>query len=146
MKLYVKSLLIMAGITVIGAGGFFAQYHFVHQGEKLVKAKDKQPSVDEIINESVDTDSITTNFADGGYIKTKFKLITTSPKDAEEIKKLEFRIEDTVIQTINQIKKEDAVGPNGFTLIENNVKKNLNKALGGNYITRVYLVDKLIQL
>lgn len=145
MKLYVKSLLILVVITVIGVGGYFVWHQITHPAQAEANSKAAQQTVDDLINESVDTDSITTNFADGGFIKAQFKLITTSQNNAQEIQKLSFRIEDTIIQTINQIKRADAVGPKGFTLIENNVKNDLNKALGGNYITRVYLVDKLIQ-
>jgi flagellar FliL protein len=145
MKLFVKSLLILVVITAIGVGGYFVWHQLTHSAQAEAKSKPGKPTVDDLINDSVDTDSITTNFADGGFIKAKFKLITTSQTNADEIKKLNFRIQDTIIQTINQIKKADAVGPKGFTFIENNVKNDLNKVLGGNYITRVYLVDKLIQ-
>ncbi|NRD79375.1 flagellar basal body-associated FliL family protein [Bacillus sp. BRMEA1] len=145
MKLYVKSILILVAITVVGVGGYFAWNQFMHPSKAEAKAKAEQPSIDDLINNSIDVDPVTTNFSDGGYIKAQFKLITNSQKNADEIKKLPFRLEDTIIQTINQMKKEDAVGPNGFTLIENNVKNDLNKALGKTYFTRVYLVDKLIQ-
>lgn len=145
MKLYVKTILILVTITVIGVSGYFIWQHFTAPGQNDVKSKQNLVTVDDLINVSVDTDPITTNFADGDVIQVRFKLITKSQTNAEEIKKINFTTKDSIIQTINQIKKSDAVGPNGFTIIENKVKDDLNKALGKNLITRVYLVEKLIQ-
>ncbi len=143
MNLYLKSFLIIAVISIIGVGGFFAWNHFNSPAEE--KAKVEKPTIDEVLKKSVDTEEITTNFADGGFIKTKFKIITTSENNAEEIKKLDFRVEDTIIKSFNSMKKEEASGPKGFTLIEKSLKDKLNKELGSNYITRVYMVDKMIQ-
>ena len=145
MKLHVKTILILVVITAIGVSGYFLWQHFKNADQNEAKSKDSLVTVDDLINVSVDTEEITTNFADGDIIQVRFKLITKSEIHAEEIEKINFTTQDSIIQTINQIKKSDAVGPNGFTMIENNVKDDLNKALGEDLITRVYLVEKLIQ-
>ncbi|MDF2536002.1 MAG: fliL [Bacillales bacterium] len=145
MKLHVKTILILIAITAIGVAIYFYWQHKTQDMRTDVKAELGQLTVDDLISESVDTDSITANFADGDFIKVQFKLIIKSQTKAEEIKKLSFRTKDNIIKTINQIKKSDAVGPNGVDLIENSVKKSLNKDFGENVVTDVYLVDKLIQ-
>ncbi|PFP30800.1 hypothetical protein COJ96_02220 [Bacillus sp. AFS073361] len=140
MNLYKKSMLIIGIITLVGVGGYFGW-------EKLNAPKEeiKEPTAEELLEQSVDTEMITTNFADEGFIKMRFKIITKSKKDAEEIGKLQFHIESSIIQYVNNIKKEEANGPKGLTLIENNLQKVLNQELGTNYITRVYMIDKVVQ-
>jgi flagellar FliL protein len=143
MKLYIKSLMIIGIITIIGVGGLFGwKYYQNHSKQSASRAL---PTIDELLKQTVDTEAITTNFVDGGFVKTQFKIVTTSQKNAEEITKLPFRVESSVINSLNAMKKEEALGPNGFKLIENNVKNELNKELGGNYVTRVYATDLLVQ-
>lgn len=143
MKLYLKSIMIMGIITVIGVGGFLGWRYFENKPKET--AKETAPTIDELLKKSVDTEAITTNFVDGGFVKAQFKIITTSEKQAEEVTKLTFRVESSIINSLNGMKKKDALGPDGFALIENNVKNELNKELGGNYVTKVYTVDLLVQ-
>lgn len=145
MKLYMKTIIILVIITVIGISGYFVWQYLTAPEKTEVKSKQEPVKIEELVEMSVDTDQITANFADGKYINVQFKLITKSKTDAEEIKKMSFKTTDAIIKTINQIKMTDAVGPKGFTLIEKSVKENLNKALGKDSITHVYLIDKLIQ-
>ncbi|MDF2557325.1 MAG: flagellar basal body-associated protein FliL [Bacillales bacterium] len=145
MKLHVKTILILVVITVIGVSGYFVWKHVTAPKKPEAKSKQELVTVDNLVKASIDTEAITANFSDGHFIQMKFKLIAKSETSAEEIKKLNFKTQGAIIQTINQIKMADAVGPKGFTLIEDNVKVELNKALGKGLITEVYLVEKLIQ-
>lgn len=142
MKLYLKSILIIGVITVIGVGGYFIWQYI--QTPKEAAAKEA-PTAEELLERSFDTEEITTNFKDGGFIKTKFKIVTTSKDHAEEMKKLEFRIESAVIQYINEINKDSINEPNGILAFEDNLKTELNKELGHKYITRVYIIEKIVQ-
>jgi flagellar protein FliL len=143
MKLYMKSLIIIALITTVGVGGF-AAWHYMATPTPA-KANADQPSIDEVLNQSIEVGPITTNLKDGGIIKTKFELVCSSAKSAEELKKVSFQIESTIIQYLSGVKKEDLVGANGLDSLEGNVKKKLNQALGTEVIKRVYTTDKLIQ-
>lgn len=141
MKL-LKKVMIIIGITIIGIGGYFL-WDYLYS-PKEAKVTDK-PTIEELLEQSVDTETITTNFADSGYIKAQFKIITTSPKNAEELKKLSFLVESTMIKSINGMKKVEASGPKGFALLESRLRDDLNKNLGDKYISHVYIVDLLLQ-
>jgi flagellar protein FliL len=152
MNLLKKTMLVIGIITVFGVAGY-AVWDQLFTSEKEVKAKDTNQNIDvvldqpvnELIEQSVDTETITTNFVDQGFIKTKFKIITSSKQNAEEIKKLQFLVESTIIKSLNEMKQEEAKGLQGFTYIETMLKDKLNKELGKDYITRVYTIDLLIQ-
>jgi flagellar FliL protein len=143
MKLYMKSLIIIAVITTVSVGGFAAWHYMATPAP--AKANADEPAIDEVLNQSIEVGPITTNLKDGGIIKTKFELVCSSTKSAEEVKKVSFQIESTIIQYLSGVKKEDLVGENGLDSLEGNVKKKLNQALGSEVIKRVYTTDKLIQ-
>jgi flagellar protein FliL len=145
MKLYMKSLIIIAVITTVGVGGFAAWHYMATPAPAKAKANADEPSIDEVLNQSIEVGPITTNLKDGGIIKTKFELVCSSAKSAEEVKKVSFQIESTIIQYLSGVKKEDLVGANGLDSLEGNVKRKLNQALGSEVIKRVYTTDKLIQ-
>lgn len=143
MKVYKLSIILLISITLVGLGGYFAWDYF--NSSKKESATQKEKTIEEILEQSVDTMPVTTNFADGGFLKAQFKLITTSKKNAEELSKLLFKVESTIIKTINGIKMDEARGPEGFTLMEEKIKEALNKDFGSDYITRVYIVDTVSQ-
>lgn len=144
MNLLKKSLMIIGIITIIGVGAFFVWYFLNESNE--VKSNQDDLSVEELLEISLDTETITTNLADGNFIKAKFKIVTKSKKTAEEIGKLNFRIENTIIKNINGLNKEDVIGFEQFTSLEENLKKELNKEFDSKgYITRVYIVDFVVQ-
>lgn len=142
MNLYIKSILIILLITLLGVGGGLIW-------EKVstpTEAKAKHSiTIDDLLQQSIDTDTITTNFTDGGFIKARFKLIATSQKKAEDLQKLSFEVQSTIIQTLNGMKSEDVNGPKGLDFVENLLKKRLNQELGENYIERVYTTEKTVQ-
>ncbi|MHC0038172.1 flagellar basal body-associated FliL family protein [Pseudoneobacillus sp. C159] len=142
MNVYKKSILIIVVITLIGIGGFFIWDHFL-SGKNDKGAKEE--TIDELIKKSVDTETITTNIADGGFVKIKFKLITNTAKNAEELRKLPFLTESTIIKYFNGLKKKEIIGPEGFFKIETEVKAELNKSIGHDFVTKVYIVDNVVQ-
>lgn len=142
MNLYIKSTLIIALITVIGIGGIFTWKRVTAPSSANTN---QTLSVDDLLKQSVDTEPITTNFTDGGFIKAQFKLVTTSSKKAEELQKLSFEVQNTIIQTLNEMKSNDFNGPEGFDLAENLLKKKLNQVLGKDYIERIYTIEKTVQ-
>jgi flagellar protein FliL len=144
MNLLKKSILIVAAITIIGVGAFFVWYYLNAPEETKNNADDI--TVDELVEISVDTEIISTNLADGKFIKAKFKIITKSKKTAEEVEKLNFRVENTIIKSLNSLTKEQVIGLDGLTAIEKNLKKELNKEFDSkDSITRVYIVESIVQ-
>ncbi|WP_147535404.1 flagellar basal body-associated FliL family protein [Bacillus marasmi] len=143
MNLLKKSLLIIGSITFIGVGAFFVWFALNAPSE--TKNQD-EVSIEELLEISLDTKPITTNLADGNFMQAKFKIVTKSQKTAEEISKLNFRIENTIIKNINSLKKNEVIGIKGFKSLEESIENDLNKEFDSkDYITRVYIVDFLVQ-
>jgi flagellar protein FliL len=143
MNVYKKSILIIGIITIIGIAGFFIWNYMLSKPDD--KETKKQETIEELLEKSVDTEVITTNLADDGLAKMKFKIITTSKKNAEELTKLSFLTESTIIKYFNGLTKQEMTGPGAIEAIENKLKDDLNKALGLEHITKVYIVEHMVQ-
>jgi flagellar protein FliL len=143
MNVYKKSILIIGIITIIGVAGFFTwNYLQTKPDEKETK---KQETIENLLEKSVETETITTNLADVGLAKMKFKIITNSKKNAEELTKLSFLTESTIIKYFNGVTKQEMTGTGAIETIENKLKDDLNKALGHEYVTKVYIVEHMVQ-
>jgi flagellar protein FliL len=143
MNVYKKSILIIGIITIIGIAGFFTWDYLKSKPDE--KETTKQESIEEILEKSIDTEEITTNLADQGIAKMKFKIITTSKKNAEELTKLSFLTESTIIKYFNGMTKQEMTGQGAIETIETSLKDNLNKALGHEYVTKIYIVEHMVQ-
>ncbi|HJV45606.1 MAG TPA: flagellar basal body-associated FliL family protein [Bacillota bacterium] len=143
MKLYVKSIIAIGVISTVVLGGFFTWQKLTAPNE--AQANMNEPPIDDLIKQTIVIDPITTNLKDGGIIKAKFELVSSTAKNAEELKKISFKINSIIIQYMNGLKKEDLTGAAGIEALENNLLKKLNDELGGSYIKHVYTTEKLIQ-
>lgn len=143
MNVYKKSILIIGIITIIGIAGFFVWNYL--QSKPDEKETKKQETIEELLEKSVDTEVISTNLADEGLAKVKLKIITTSKKNAKELTKLSFLTESTIIKYFNGLTKQEMTGPGAIETIESKLKDDLNKALGHEYVTKVYIVEHMVQ-
>ncbi len=78
-KLLTVMLIILVSITLIGVVLVVLLTQFNKQSTTL------EPTIDKIIESSVDVPEITTNLADGNYIRIELKIQTDSPKAAKEL-------------------------------------------------------------
>lgn len=109
------------------------------------KNKDEEPSIDEIIESSVDIPEITTNLADKKFIRISLKIQTDNPKAAEELEKREFQVKNIALYELSEIKQEDFEGKAGKQAFEETLKSLLNPLMQSGEIEKVYIVSYIIQ-
>ena len=56
----------------------------------IIKRNSKEPTIDEMIEATVDIPEITTNLASNDFIRISFKIQTDSKKAKEELEKRKF--------------------------------------------------------
>ena len=66
-----------------------------------------EPTIDEIIEASVDIPEITTNLASKQFIRISLKIQTDNPKAAEELAKRDFQVKNIVIQELSEMTPQD---------------------------------------
>ena len=104
-----------------------------------------EPTIDEIIEASVDIDEITTNLAGRQFIRMSLKVQTDNPKAAIELKKREFQVKNIVIQELSEMTPQDLEGKAGKQAFEDALKSYLNPLMQSGVVERVYIVSYIIQ-
>ncbi|MDW0111773.1 flagellar basal body-associated protein FliL [Sporosarcina saromensis] len=106
---------------------------------------DTEPTIDEILEASVDVPEIMTNLSGRQYIKLSLKIQTDDKKAAEELAKRDFQINNIVIQELSEMTAEDFEGKAGKQAFEESIKAQLNPLMQEGEIEKVYIVSYIIQ-
>lgn len=112
---------------------------------KNQKENNVKPTIDEVIEASVDVSEIATNLADKSYIKIELKIQTDSKESAEELLKREFQTKNILIQELSELKKSDLEGKSGKTLLLDNLKVEINNILNDGEVTQIYITSYIVQ-
>lgn len=138
-KLLTIMLIILVTITLIGVVIFVLLTQFNKQ------ASTNEPTIDEIIESSVDVPELTTNLADNNFVKLTLKIQTDSKKAAEELAKRDFQTNNIVIEELSEMTKKDLEGKQGKILFESTIKSKLNELMQEGEVQQVYITSYIIQ-
>ncbi len=106
----------------------------------------KEPSIDQVLEQSVDIEEITTNLADGkGFIRLELKIQTDNKKAADELEKREFQVRNIVIQETSDMTAADFEGKAGKQAFEESIRAQINPLMQEGEVTKVYIVSYVIQ-
>ncbi|MCM3539273.1 flagellar basal body-associated protein FliL [Priestia endophytica] len=114
--------------------------------EKEGKAEEvKEPSIDEVVESSVNMDDVTTNLSSENYIKMSFTLQTNSKEAKEELTKREFQVRDLMIKQLSNMKVEQFRGKEGISSLEQMLKEEINSLMQEGKVVKIYTTSKIIQ-
>ncbi|KAB2494690.1 flagellar basal body-associated protein FliL [Priestia endophytica] len=124
------------------AGGSTWFFLFKKEG----KAEEvKEPSIDEVVESSVNMDDVTTNLSSENYIKMSFTLQTNSKEAKEELTKREFQVRDLMIKQLSNMKVEQFRGKEGISSLEQMLKEEINSLMQEGKVVKIYTTSKIIQ-
>ena len=138
-KLLTIMLIILVSITLVGVVALL----IVMQLNKT-DASDK-PTIDEIIESSVDIPEITTNLASNKFIRISLKVQTDSVKAAEELTKRDFQVKNIVIRELSELTPEALEGKEGKAMFESSLKTKIGELMDNGEIQQVYITSYIIQ-
>ena len=133
------SLIILVCITLLGAVALVLVLQ-LNKGEASA-----EPTIDEIIESSVDVEEITTNLAGKQFIRITLKIQTDNKKSAEELAKRDFQVKNIVIQELSEMTPENLEGKAGKQTFEDAIKQQLNPLMQEGEVQKVYIVSYIIQ-
>ncbi|MEK4424435.1 flagellar basal body-associated protein FliL [Solibacillus sp. FSL K6-1523] len=137
-KLLTIMLIILVTITLVGVIAVV----LVTQLNKGPESS--EPTIDDILVASVDIPELTTNLADGSFVRLELKIQTTSEKSAEELLKRDFQVKDIVIQELSEMEKVALEGKQGKVAFQNTIKSQINELLQEGEVTQVYFTSYII--
>lgn len=103
------------------------------------------PSIDKVIEASVDVPEITTNLADGNYVRLQLKIQGDSKDAAEELTKRDFQINNIIIEELSEMTEEDLKGKKGKLLFESTIRNRINEIMQEGEVKEVYITSYIIQ-
>lgn len=138
-KLVSIMIIILIAITLIGVVAYFVIANFTKVDSP------KEPTIDEILEYSIDTEEITTNLNDGSYLVIKLKIQTDSKDTKEELEKRSFQIDNILIQELASMKAEQFTSKEGLLEVEDLLKMRLNEIVQTGTVQKVYITNRIVQ-
>ena len=138
-KLLTIMLIILVTITLVGV----IVVVFLTQFDK--GSATTEPTIDEIVESSVDIPEITTNLTDGSFVRISLKVQASDKKAGEELLKRDFQVKNIVIQELSEMEKESLKGKQGKVAFENAIKSQVNELMQDGEVTQVYITSYVLQ-
>ncbi len=135
-KVFKTMIGVLIVITVVGAGTLV--FLLTMQG----KGEDGQPSIDEIVENSLETEEITTDLRDEGFVRIQFRIVTNSKDAKEELQKRDFQLKNILIKELSNMNQQDLSEVDN---LENMLKTRLNELMMEGKVTDVYTTNKVLQ-
>ncbi|MCM3386759.1 flagellar basal body-associated protein FliL [Ureibacillus chungkukjangi] len=140
-KLLTVMLIILVTITLIGVVVFVLLTQF----NKQTTTASEEPTIDEIVESSVDVTEITTNLADNRIIMLSLKIQTDSKEAAAELTKRDFQAKNLIITQLSEMTEADLKGKDGKATFESTLKSQLNELMQEGEVKEVYITSYIIQ-
>jgi len=104
-----------------------------------------EPSIEKIVQSSVDVQQVTTNLASNDFIRISFKIQTNSKRAKKELEKRDFQVKDVIIQELSEMKADEIQGKDGQAKIKEALKTKLNSLMQNGKVVEVYITESLLQ-
>jgi flagellar FliL protein len=138
-KLLSIMLIIIVSITLIGVTALVVVMKFFGNEEH------KEPSIEEVVEASVDIPEITTNLSSGNIVRLSFKIETDSKKAKEELEQREFQIRDIIISELANMTADQLDGKEGMDKLKETVKQKANGLMQEGKVNKVYTTSYILQ-
>lgn len=138
-KLLTIMLIILVCITLIGVIALLIVTQ-LNKGDE-----EEKPSIDEIVESSIDIAEITTNLAGENFIRISLKVQTDSLEAAEELAKRDFQVKNIVITELSEMTPEQLDGKEGKVAFESSLKIKINELMDSGEVQQVYITSYIIQ-
>ena len=138
-KLVMTMFILLVIIALVGAVAIIMLLNTNNQG------KDSEPTIDEVLEMSVDIKEITTNLASNDFIRISFKIQTDSKDAKEELEKRDFQVNNIIILELSGLEVEEIQGKEGQLKLEETLKTKINEILQEGKVQKVYITQFLLQ-
>lgn len=132
-------LILLIAITLVGAVAVVVVLKMTNE------PSDKEPSIDQVLEASVDVPEITTNLAGNDFIRISFKIQTDGKKAKEELEKRDFQVKNIIIHTLSEKTSDQISGAAGQVQLETELREKINEIMQTGNVEQVYITGSLLQ-
>ncbi|MBM7586840.1 flagellar FliL protein [Bacillus pakistanensis] len=112
---------------------------------KMDKDDNTKPTIDEVLEASVDIPEITTNLRNNDFIKISFKMQTESKDAKEELQKRDFQVQNIIINELSELTPEKLEGKDGKLQFQEQIEEKVNSLMQEGKVEKVYITSYIIQ-
>ena len=141
-KLMNIMLIILTTLTLIGGITLVLYFQFSNSASA---DPNKEPTIDEILALSVDTNEITTNLLTNDFIRVSFKIQVDNEKAKKELEKRDFQVRSIIIRELSGMRASDFSGPEGIEGLENLILVKINEYMQEGIVVKVYTTGFVLQ-
>lgn len=138
-KLVNVSVIVIVAIAALCTAAFFVLK------SSLIEDSNKEPTIDEVLEASVDINDVITNLQGDSIVRISLKLETDSKKAKEELEKRDFQVKDSTIELLANLKADEIEGAKGKVAFKNKLKEKVNAYMREGQITKVYITSFNLQ-
>ena len=139
-KLLTIMLVILGSITLIGVTALVVVTKFLGNEDEH-----KEPSIEEVVEASVDIPEITTNLSSGNIVRISFKIETDSKKAKEELTQRSFQAQDIIISELANMEATQLEGTEGMNKLKESISKKINALMQEGKVKKVYTTSYILQ-
>lgn len=104
-----------------------------------------EPTIDEIVEATVEIPEITTNLADKRVVRLSLKVQTTSKDAGAELTKRVFQVQNIAIQELSEMEQKDLEGKQGKQIFQKSLKTRVNELMQEGEVQEVYFTSFITQ-
>lgn len=104
-----------------------------------------EPTIDEIVEATVEIPEITTNLADKRVVRLSLKVQTTSKDAVAELTKRVFQVQNIAIQELSEMEQKDLEGKQGKQIFQKSLKTRVNELMQEGEVQEVYFTSFITQ-
>lgn len=139
-KLLMILLIILVSITLVGIVAVVIIDRYTGEG-----SAEKAPSIEEIVEASVEIPEVTTNLASGDFIRMAFTIQTDSKKAKKELEQRNFQVNNIIITELSEMEAEDLTGKNGKQKFQLTLKEKISHLMQDGKVEQVYITSSILQ-
>ncbi|ALC81062.1 MULTISPECIES: flagellar basal body-associated FliL family protein [Bacillus] len=128
--------LVNVSVIVIVAIAALCTAAFLVLKSSLIEDSNKEPTIDEVLEASVDINDVITNLQGDSIVRISLKLETDSKKAKEK---------DSTIELLANLKADEIEGAKGKVAFKNKLKEKVNAYMREGQITKVYITSFNLQ-
>ncbi|WP_044895599.1 flagellar basal body-associated protein FliL [Bacillus alveayuensis] len=139
-KILTTLLIIITSISIIGIAALYVIQQFAENSQEK-----KEPTIDEVLERTVEVPEITTNLASNNIVQLTLKIETTNKKAKKELEKRDFQVRDIVIFVLSDMKASELEGQNGMNILKEKIKNRINGLMQNGEVKEIYITSFILQ-
>ncbi|MBB6443851.1 flagellar basal body-associated protein FliL [Bacillus benzoevorans] len=138
-KLVMLMMILLVAIALAGAVALVYVLKYTNQ------EPGSEPSIEQVLDVSVDIPEITTNLASDGFVRISFKIQTDSKKAKKELEQRMFQVNNIIILELSDKTAENIKGREGQKQFEEELKTQINEIMQEGKVEKVYITQFILQ-